>query len=282
LPLNPKETPMSTETMAPQLRLRDANDAPAWLATGEGTPLLLIAGIGLDGNSWWRSIPGFAERFRVITFDYRGVGRSGPAPLFCSTDDLADDAVAVLDEAGVESGLVYGFSLGGMVAQRLALRHPDRVRALVLGATQAGGPYTVQPPLETLAYLWRARFLSRATAANAAIPHVYGDRCRRETPERIAADLEQRRQRRLDPQAYRGHVAAAWMHDAHRSLHAIDAPTMVVHGESDRLIPKANGELIAREIPDARLHLVPHAGHYYSTDEPAVDGDIAGFFAECG
>jgi pimeloyl-ACP methyl ester carboxylesterase len=131
---------MSTETMAPQLRLRDATDAPAWSATGEGTALLLIAGIGLDGNSWWRSIPGFAERFRVITFDYRGVGRSGPAPLFCSTDDLANDAVAVLDEAGVESGFVYGFSLGGMVAQRLALRHPDRVSALVLGPPRQAGP----------------------------------------------------------------------------------------------------------------------------------------------
>ena len=71
------------------------------------------------------------------------------------------------------------------------------------------------------------------------------------------------------------------MHDAHRSLHAIDAPTLVVHGEHDRLIPKANGELIARTIPDARLHLIPHAGHYYPTDEPSVDGLIARFLAEC-
>jgi pimeloyl-ACP methyl ester carboxylesterase len=81
-----------------------------------------------------------------------------------------------------------------MVAQRLALRHADRVSALVLGATQAGGTRAVQPGAATLAYLWRARFLSRAAAATGAIPHVYGERCRRETPERITADLEQRRQ----------------------------------------------------------------------------------------
>jgi pimeloyl-ACP methyl ester carboxylesterase len=272
---------MSTATMAPRVRLRDACDVPAWSAVGDGAPLLLIAGLGLDGNSWWRSIPGFAKRFRVITFDYRGVGRSGRAPTFCSTDDLADDAVAVLDEAGVESSLVYGFSLGGMVAQRLALRHPDRVSALVLGATQAGGSHTVLPPPATLAYLWRSRFLSRAAAAKAAIPHVYGERCRRETPERIAADLEQRGRRRLDREAHRGHVGAAMMHDAHSSLHTIDAPTLVVHGEQDRLIPKANGKLIARAIPDARLHLIPHAGHYYPTDDPSVDELIAGFLAEC-
>jgi 3-oxoadipate enol-lactonase len=272
---------MSAEAVAHRMRLTGGDAELAWSATGEGTPLLLIAGLGLDGNSWWRSIPGFAERFRVITFDYRGVGRSGPAPLSCTTDDLADDAVAVLDEAGVERVLLYGFSLGGMVAQHLALRHPNRVSALVLGATQAGGTRAVPPRAATLAWLWMGRFLSSEAVARTSIPHVYGERCRSETPERIDADLEQRRQRRLDPQAYRGQVAAAMMHDAHERLRTIEAPTLVVHGENDRLIPKENGELIAREIPEARLHLIPHAGHYYSTDEPSVDGVIADFFADC-
>ena len=273
---------MSIETLAPEPYVTTGDADLAWSSTGDGPPLLLIAGLGLDANSWWRSIPSLAEQFRVITFDYRGVGLSGRAPLYCTTDDLADDAVAVLDEAGVGRVLVYGFSLGGMVAQRLAVRHADRVSALVLGATQAGGTHAVQPGAATLAYLWRARFLSRAAAASAAIPHVYGERCRRETPDRIDADLEQRRQRRLDTQAYQGQVGAAIMHDTHRSLHMIDAPTMVVHGENDRLIPKANGELIAREIPEARLQLVPYAGHYYATDEPSIDGVIAEFFADCG
>lgn len=273
---------MSAEAVADRTRVTRGDPDLAWSATGEGTPLLLVAGLGLDGNSWWRSVPGFAERFRVITFDYRGVGGSGPARLSCTTDDLADDAVSVLDEAGVERVLLYGFSLGGMVAQRLAVRHPNRVSALVLGATQAGGARAVPPGAATLAYLWRGTFLSRAAAAKAAIPYVYGDRCRRETPERIDADIEQRRARRLDPRAYRGHVAAAMMHDAHESLRTIEAPTLVVHGESDRLIPKENGELIVREIPEARLHLIPHAGHYYWTDEPSVDEVIADFFADCG
>jgi pimeloyl-ACP methyl ester carboxylesterase len=271
---------MSIETQLPEASSPAGADL-AWRATGEGTPLLLIAGLGLEGSSWWRSTPGFAERFRVITFDYRGTGGSGRAPLFCSTDDLADDAAAVLDAAGVDSGLVYGFSLGGMVAQRLALRHPDRVSGLVLGATQAGGSGAVQPGPATIAYLWRSRVLPSAAAAQASIPHLYGQRCRSETPERIAADLEQRREGRRDSQAYRGQVRAAMTHDAQGSLQHLDAPTMVVHGADDRLIPKANGELIARRIPDARLHLVPDAGHYYSTDEPGIDEVISGFFTEC-
>ena len=273
---------MGAEAVSRRTRLTGGDADLAWSASGKGTPLLLIAGLGLDGDSWWRSIPGFAERFRVITFDYRGVGGSGPAPLSCSTEDLADDAVSVLDDAGVERVLLYGFSLGGMVAQLLAVRHPDRVSALVLGATQAGGSRAVHPGAATLAHLWRGSFLSRAAAAEAAIPYVYGERCRRETPERIDADLEQRRRRRLDAQAYRGHVAAAMMHDADRKLRSIQTPTLVVHGASDRLIPKENGELIASEIPEARLHLIPHAGHCYSTDEPSVDGVIADFFADCG
>ena len=165
---------MSAQAVTHQIRLTGGDADLAWSATGQGTPLLLIAGLGLDGNSWWRSIPGFAKRFRVITFDYRGVGRSGPARLSCTTDDLADDAVAVLDEAGVERILLYGFSLGGMVAQHLALRHPNRVSALLLGATQAGGPRAVPPEAATLAYLWLARFLSRGPPPGRQSPTCTG------------------------------------------------------------------------------------------------------------
>jgi len=264
-----------------QAQSPNGRDELAWTATGRGTPLLLIAGLGLGGSSWWRSVAGFAERFRVITFDYRGLGRSGTAPLYCTTDDLADDAAAVLDAAEVESGLVYGFSLGGMAAQRLALSHPGRVSALVLGATTAGGDGAVRPGPATVANLWRGSFLSPGDAAEAAIPHAYGERCRRETPERIAADLDHRRQQRLDSDAYHGQIAAAMRHDAEGELPDIAVPTLVVHGAHDRLIPTANGELIARKIPGAQLHVVPHAGHYYSTDDPAVDGVVSSFLAGC-
>src|SRR4051794_15333721 len=94
----------------------------AWTARGQGAPLLLIAGLSLGGSSWFRSVAGFAKPFRFIPFAYRGLGSSGPAPPHCSIDDLADDAAAALDAAEVEGALVYGFSLGGMTAQRLALR----------------------------------------------------------------------------------------------------------------------------------------------------------------
>src|SRR5215218_8114787 len=124
---------------APGVATPDAFTRLHWESSGSGPPLLLIMGLGLSGGAWWRSIPTLAKRFRVLTYDNRGTGRSTALTYTYTTEAMADDALAVLDSAGVERVDVYGMSLGGMVAQQLALRHPKRVGSLGLGATQPGG-----------------------------------------------------------------------------------------------------------------------------------------------
>jgi pimeloyl-ACP methyl ester carboxylesterase len=248
-----------------------------WESTGEGAPVLLIMGLGLSGGAWWRTVPVLSRRLRVITFDNRGVGRSPSLRHSYTTEAMADDAVSVLDAARIEHAHVYGFSLGGMVAQQVALRHPGRVSTLVLGATHAGGPRAVAPDPEVLEFFARRPGMKPAEAARASVPFNYGPRCLREHPERIDEDIRRRLEHRFPEQAYRAQLLAAAMHNCHRRLKRIQAPTLVVHGRHDRMIPVANAELLAESIPGASLRVLDESGHLYPTEEPEIDDAIAAF-----
>ncbi len=249
-----------------------------WESTGTGDPVLLITGLGLSGGAWWRTVPVLSRSLRVIVFDNRGVGRSRARFHSYTTEAMADDAVSVLDMAGIERAHVYGFSLGGMVAQQLVLRHPGRVRSLVLGATHAGGPRAVRPDQEVIGFFRRRASMPAKEAARASVPFNYGPRCRREHPDRIAEDIRRRLAHPFAEQAYRAQICAAALHNCHRRLRRIEAPTLVVHGRHDRVIPVANAELLTERIPGAELRILEEAGHLYPTEQPEVDDDIARFF----
>jgi pimeloyl-ACP methyl ester carboxylesterase len=249
-----------------------------WESTGEGDPVLLIMGLGLGGGAWWRTVPVLARRVRVLTFDNRGVGRSQAFSYAYTTEAMADDAVTVLDAAGVERAHVYGISLGGMVAQALALRHPQRVRSLVLGATSPGGPRAVRPEPEVSAFFRRRLRMEPEEAAWESVPINYGPRCRAEHFERIEEDIAQRLAHPFSRNAYRAQLFAAAWHNTLSALPRIAVPTLVVHGRLDRMIPVGNAQLIADRIPGARLRILEEAGHLYPTEEPDADVAIARFF----
>jgi 3-oxoadipate enol-lactonase len=251
-----------------------------WESTGAGDPVLMIMGLGLSGGAWWRTVPVLSRSLRVITFDNRGVGRSRARLHSYTTEAMADDAVSVLDVAGVEQAHVYGFSLGGMVAQQLALRHPERVRSLVLGATHPGGPRAVRPSADVMAFFRRRATMTARDAARASVPFNYGPRCRREHKDRIAEDIRRRLAHPFPEQAYRAQILAATLHNTYRRLKRIEAPTLIVHGREDRVVPVANAEILAERIPSARLRILEEAGHLYSTEQPEVDEEIARFFRE--
>lgn len=250
-----------------------------WESTGAGAPVLLVMGLGMNATGWWRTIPTLAESFRVLAFDNRGVGRSDRPPGPYSVAQMADDAVSVLDAAGEEHAHVYGISLGGMIAQEIALRHPSRVDGLVLGCTTPGGSHGIAADEATLAFFRRRGEMPAEEAVWASVPYNYGPATRLDKGERIAQDIAQRLRFPIEPEPYKAQLAAALGHDAYERLGQITAPTLVVHGTEDVMIPPANADVLVQAIPDAELLLGPGAGHLYFTDAPELDRAVWTFLS---
>ncbi len=209
----------------------------AYRVRGQGQPLLLLAGYATPARALGPLAAAFAEHFACITFDYRGTGRSRQRLGQVTTGGMARDAVRVLRHLQVDRAHVYGVSLGGMVAQELALHRPEMVHGLVLGATTPGG--------------WRAvpagpwTIMSAYDQARGSVPGGLASRG-------VAAIL---------------HAWAASTHDTSTRLGRIAAPTLVVHGDQDVLVPPRNARLLASGIPGAELMLRSGQGHLYLFDD---------------
>ena len=188
-----------------------------------------------------------------------GVAGAAPATLIAR---LADAAAAQLDDAGADAAHVYGLSFGGMVAQELALRHPERVRSLVLGATSAGGRLRAPPDDGAADFIAppRADAGRRGPVGRGALQL----RARHPPPALPAASARTSPRGSRDPvppEDHRVQREAVLEHDAAARLGAVAAPTLVVHGEEDLMVPPANAHALADAIPGARLHLVAGAAH---------------------
>ena len=236
-----------------------------WEEEGAGPPILLIMGLGYPSCMWYRTRPVLANSYRTIALDNRGVGQSDVPPGPYSMAAMADDAAAVLDAACVPRAHVYGVSMGGMIAQELALRYPQRVQSLVLGCTAAGGPTAVRAEPAALEMLRAIASMPADQGAEAAVPFIYDPGTQRSL---IEEDIAVRRPWFVRREAYQAQLQAIIAWESYGRLSQITAPTLVIHGKNDRLVPKGNGELIASRIPAARLVLLEHAGHLFSTDQP--------------
>lgn len=242
-------------------------------------PLLIIAGItdSIAKCEW--QIPVLANDFHVIAFDNRGAGRSATPPPGYSMADMADDAAAVLTALAVESAHVFGFSMGGMIAMHLALRHPRRVRRLVLGCTSAGGRLSVQPEGPVMATLMSLN--GRDDPRQDFHDNLWislSDRCIAEQLDVIERLAELAVDNPQTPLGYAGQLQAVLTHDVADQLDQIRAPTLVMHGDEDRLIPVENGRLLAASIPGAQFIHYPGAGHLFFVERATeVNRDIRTF-----
>jgi 3-oxoadipate enol-lactonase len=237
--------------------------------------LLMIMGLAGSGAMWFRLLPHISRRHRAIVFDNRGTGDSSPARPLLTMRKLTDDAVAVLDAAAIDSAHVMGASMGGMIAQHLALDHRDRVRSLILACTTAGGRR--EPPNLRIAAasLLRPLIGSARTFALVA-PALYSPRSRAEAGPRLQEDRRVRASDRIGALTPLLQALAITRHDTKPRLHELAGlSTLVIHGLDDRLIPPSHGRELADAIPGARLVEIPGAGHLLATDaEETVAGAV--------
>jgi len=240
-----------------------------YIEVGAGEPLILLMGFGGDHLSWGFQLNAFAAKHRVIAFDNRGSGRSSAPDVPYTTRLMADDTAALMDRLRIEAAHVLGVSLGGMIAQELALAHPDRVLSLQLHCT------TARPDRYMLALLENLRTaragLGAEQAQRAMALWLFAPTTFNERPEFVETMLYAARTQPY-PQSDVGFARqgdAIVSHDTLDRLGAITCPTLVGVGEEDALAPSRFSREIAAAIPHAEIHTVPGAGHVAFWEKPA-------------
>ncbi len=226
---------------------------------GSGPPVLLIQGLGADKHGWTMQRLGLAPWFRTIAFDNRGAGRSDKPYGHYSLEEMADDAIAVLDEVGVEDAHIVGASMGGAISQIIGIRHPERVRSLTLACTACEHhPWRIEL-LGEWAETARTRGMGAMTAA--AARWVIGPRSFRRLTPGIGwlGPVALAR----SPHAFAGQVAAILDTDdsVADELENITVPTLVIVGNQDILTPRGDSERLAELIPTAELVVISGAAH---------------------
>jgi len=240
--------------------------------TGSGEPLLLIAGLGYGLWMWHKMIPGLAEHFQVIAFDNRGAGQTDKPDGPYNVDMLAADTAGLLDALEIKGLAVMGHSMGGFVAQELALSRPELVGKLILSATNFGGPNHVPVTPEAMQVMMDrsgdpVEVVKRGIAAACAPGFDEAH------PEIVQELIEYRLGNPVPPAQYQAQMAvglgllSAEACFEHR-LKDVQAPTLILFGEHDKVVPPGNAELLARDIPDSTIRVLPGAGHMFPMETP--------------
>jgi pimeloyl-ACP methyl ester carboxylesterase len=240
----------------------------AYELAGAGPPLLLVMGLGYDRHGWG-AVAGLLEQgFRTVRLDNRGVGASDVPRGPYTVAQLAEDAVAVLDAAEVGRAHVLGVSLGGMIAQELAIAHPARVDRLVLACTAPGGVEAYPFPAAGVQAFARFPSLPLEEGTLLLIKTALAPATVESRPE-LVAELHRYRLSHPPPlDGWLAQLAAGSSFAAGDRLEAIEAPTLVLTGDADNIVDHRNSELLAGRIRDARLERFPDGGHLFFWEQP--------------
>jgi len=248
----------------------------AVFAAGAGDPLLLIPGLGARATIFDPIVPDLSRRHRVITFDPRGIGESGNGGDL-TLANMALDAIAVLDAAGVATAAVFGASMGGLIAQHVVVEHPDRVDHLVLAATAPGGDHGVDAEPEFQAALLGRGARTPEEAYRIACTVLYSGQFQRAHPEFIEAQVLERARHPVRPRVFAAQFTAmAQPDDSFEKLAGVTTPTLVLHGTEDVVTPFENARILAGQIPTAELRPFDGCGHLFFHERPAETARVVG------
>lgn len=235
---------------------------------GQGEPLVMIMGLGATLD-WWDEVivRRLSRRYRLLLFDNRGAGRTAMPGGDYTIQLLAEDTAALMSHAGMEQAHVLGASMGGMIAQELALSHPDRVDKLILVCTSCGGPEAVPPSPEVIQLILDQSGTPeerRARQARLLFPEDYINH----NKERLVELAERISRYPTSPETFQLQLGAILTFSSYSRLPQIQMPTLVMTGNQDVLIPPQNSEILARRIPNARLVVFPGGGHGFTSQFP--------------
>lgn len=250
----------------------------AYVLRGNGAPLVMIHGAQGDQSMFADLASVCAANFRVLTFDQRGSGLSEKPDIDYSIAMLADDTAALMDHLGIARAHIIGVSMGGMIAQEFALRHPQKVRSLVLGCTTAGGPKSVRLGGAALTSAYSTAAMTPEARGKALAEAAFTKGYLEQHPEVIASMIESRRSRPIDNSAFPHRMKAAQEHNTYDRLGEIRSPTLVITGKDDALISWENSRILADCINGAEQVILEPAGHCFWMEQPKQShAAIAGF-----
>jgi 3-oxoadipate enol-lactonase len=237
-------------------------------AHGQGPALLMIPGLGATRRVYAPLVTLLAEHHRVVVYDPRGVGDSEITDGPYSMRQLAADAACVLDAAGEDSAVVFGASMGGMVAQHVALDHPGRTASLILACTGPGTAHAVPADRDATRALLGKGAKTPADAYRLATSVLYTPAFRASHHDFVEREIAERGRHPVRARAFSAQYEAVRHHDTWDRLPSLSMPVLVLHGSDDAVMPAGNAEVLARRIPGARLVVLDGLGHLFWHEDP--------------
>ena len=239
---------------------------------GEGKPLALVSGLGYPLWQWHKMVPYLAEHFKVITFDNRGVGQSDRPAGPYTAQMLAADTVGLLDALGIDKAIVAGHSMGGFIAQAMALDYPQRVEKLILCSTNFGGPHHVPVTAEAMKVLTDVTSDPLTRFKNGLVVSTAPGWAEK-NPEMIEEWIKWRVANPIEPAPYQAQltIGLALLPEAaafENKLPNITVPVLILFGAHDKVVPAANADLLAKQLPVSQIRILPDAGHFFPIEIP--------------